>query len=113
MATTVSLSGLRADGVFAATDWSAISAVAGIVAVVLVVGGAVSRSTRNYFGTRRREVTRLDKLEVRLWGMPADPGSGARKVDGEFDRIYGAFDVVNGRLDELPEQILDKLKKAQ
>lgn len=87
-----------------ATDWGAVGAVCAAISLFIVVGAAVTRITRNYF--RSSASVRMDKMEIRLWGLPADQETGARKVDGEFDRIYG-------RLDALPDQIAAKLRDGK
>ena len=87
----------------AGADWNAIGALAGVVAVVLVVGSATRKTVATRMGRSRGESRRMDLLEIRLFGLPADKDTGAKKLDGEFDRI-------DKRLDELPGQIISALK---
>lgn len=86
-------------------DWNAVGAVAGVIGAALVVGGAVVKVVQNWIGDKRVATKRLDRLEIRLFGLPADPDSGAKAMPGEFDRI-------DKRLDDLPDQIISALKDA-
>jgi hypothetical protein len=87
----------------AVADWNAIGAVAGVIAVVLVVGSAAGKTVATRIGRSRAGTRRIDLLEIRLFGLPADPNTGAKKLDGEFDRI-------DKRLDELPGQVIAALR---
>lgn len=83
--------------------WDAVGAIAGVTAGVFVVGGAVAKTVRDRISRTRVGTRRIDLLEIRLFGLPPDPQTGAKKLDGEFDRI-------DKRLDELPNQIITALK---
>lgn len=85
-------------------DWNAIGATAGVIAVLLVVGGAVVKTIQDRIGRARTGARRLDLLEIRLFGLPADAETGAKKLDGEFDRI-------DKRLDDMPDVIISKLRE--
>lgn len=87
-----------------ATDWSAVGAIAGLIGVGLVVGGAVVKTVRDVMGKSRSGARRIDLLEIRLFGLPADPDTGAKKLDGEFDRI-------DKRLNDLPGEVIAALDK--
>lgn len=94
----------------ASLDWNAIGAIAGVLAGFVVVGGAVVKVVKTWLETKsapthrlERLEKRLDRFEIRLFGLPADPQTGGRKVDGEFDRI-------DRRLEDLPDQIITALK---
>lgn len=80
----------------AALDWNAIGATAAVVSVVIAVGAAVVKTVKNYLKGPRLETKRLDLLEIRLFGLPADKDTGAKKLDGEFDRIDKRFDELPG-----------------
>jgi hypothetical protein len=83
-----------------ATDWNAIGAGAAVLALLLAIGGGAARVTRTYFGRKREGNDRLDRMEIRLWGLPEDPRTGARKVPGEFDRVYARFDELTTLIKE-------------
>lgn len=87
----------------ASVDWGAIGALAGISSVLLVIGGAVVKTVRDRIQGTIKDRSRLDKLEIRLFGLPADPDSGAPKLPGEFDHVYQ-------RIDALPDQIVERLR---
>ena len=78
----------------ASADWAAVGAIAGVVAAAMVIGGAVVRTAKDRMEGSRSQKTRLDRLEIRLFGLPADPVSGAPKVDGEFDHINQRLDAI-------------------
>ena len=86
-----------------AANWDAIGAIAGVIAVAFVVGGATRKTVGDRMGRSRAGARRMDLLEIRLFGLPPDPQTGAKKLDGEFDRI-------DKRLDELPGQVIAALK---
>ena len=89
-------------------DWNAVAALAGVAGGVVMVGGAVARVTRTRMDRSdapRKQKERLDMLQIRLFGLPADPSTGAPKIDGEFDRI-------DKRLDALPKEIITALKAS-
>jgi hypothetical protein len=94
--------------VLATLDWTGIGTGVGIVAGAVVVGGAFVRSTRSYITVRQGASARLDRLEIRLFGLPADLKSGARKVDGEFDKIDQRMDRLDGRFDEVLDAVKDR-----
>jgi hypothetical protein len=89
--------------VLASIDWTAVGAIAAVAGGVVVVGGAVAKTVSDRISRTRIGTRRLDMLEIRLFGLPPDPDTGAKKLDGEFDRI-------DKRLDELPDQIISALK---
>lgn len=84
-------------------DWSAIGAVAGCAGVLAVIGGATVTAAKGRAAKKVASDKRFDLLIIRLFGLPADPDTGAGKIDGEFDRVYH-------RMDDLPAQIIDRLK---
>ena len=88
-------------------DWSAIGALAGVGGFIAVLGGATVTAAKSR-ATNPKNVKnvakRLDNLDIRLFGLPADAESGAKKLPGEFDRI-------DQRLDELPGAIIAELRK--
>jgi hypothetical protein len=85
------------------TNWDAVGATAGVLGFCAVLGGAVVRTVKSWMGERRVGNRRVDMLEIRLFGLPPDPVTGAKKLDGEFDRI-------DKRLDALPGEIISALK---
>ena len=85
-------------------NWAALGAIAGIVGVVLVVGSATRKTVQDRIARSRAGTKRIDMLEIRLFGLPPDPTTGAKKLDGEFDRI-------DNRLKDLPAEIIAALKK--
>jgi hypothetical protein len=89
--------------VFGTVDWGAVGAVAGVAGVLIVIGGAVVGVGKNWMGDRRLGRRRIELLEIRLFGLPPDPVTGAKKLDGEFDRI-------DKRLDALPGEIIEALR---
>lgn len=88
----------------AAINWTAIGSIAGIAGVLVVIGGGVVTTSKGWRDRREQAKNRLDRLEIRLFGLPADPESGAPKIPGEFDRI-------DRRLDALPAQIIAQLNQ--
>ena len=87
----------------AGTNWDALGAIAGVIAVALVVGGAARKVVGDRIGRSRAGTRRIDFLEIRLFGLPPDPQTGAKKLDGEFDRI-------DKRIDEIPAKVVEALK---
>lgn len=83
--------------------WDAIGAIAGVCAGIFVVGGAVVKVAQGWILKGRAGARRVDMLEIRLFGLPPDPETGAKKLDGEFDRI-------DKRLDALPGEVIAALK---
>lgn len=67
------------------------------------MGGAVGKTISDRIARSRGGARRLDILEIRLFGLPPDPETGAKKMDGEFDRI-------DKRLDALPGEVLAAMK---
>jgi hypothetical protein len=91
--------------VLGTVNWDAVGAIAGIVAGLFVVGGAVVKVGQGWLLRGRAGARRIDMLEIRLFGLPPDPITGAKKLDGEFDRI-------DKRLDEMPDQVTDAVMTA-
>lgn len=89
-----------------ATDWNQIGAVAGVLSFIAVLGTAVVKVVQNWLGEKRHEHNRVDLLEIRLFGLPADLQTGAKKLDGEFDRI-------DRRFDELPQIIASAVRETK
>lgn len=87
-------------------DWSAVGGIAGVIGVSTVIGGAVISTSKGWRLRRNTEKNRLDRLEIRLFGLPKDADSGAPKIPGEFDRI-------DARLDALPDEIMRRLNNGK
>lgn len=89
---------------FGVINWNDIGVVAAVMSAAVVVGTTVSKTVRDRMTKARDSGRRLDQLEIRLFGLPPDPATGAKKLDGEFDRI-------DNRLEALPGQIIAELRK--
>lgn len=63
------------------------------------------KTVQSRLAAPRVAAQRIDLLEIRLFGLPEDPKTGAKKLDGEFDRI-------DKRLDDLPGEIITALRDA-
>lgn len=88
-------------------DWSAVGGTAGAFSALYIVWRSVVTITERFITGKRKDRSRIDLLEIRLFGLPADPDTGAKKLDGEFDKIDKRFDALPGLIKQAVKEAVE------